>query len=275
MYHHSPSNGKGQMMKQHFKPARVVGPRWLSRCFDPSPGKIHYFTLIELLIVIAIIAILAAMLLPALNQAREVARRTSCINMLKQYGVANQCYASSYGDYTVPGRIGGRSWMSNKTFFTLLGVPLNPTSYTDPNQFSGHIGKGMICPNATTCFTEAGMYNGYHQVAYSYGMSSEDFAASEDAWALGDMNAPFKMGRVADPSQRVLFCDAVNWALRVSDMEKYFTQGETAATYMGAAYRHAQKANTCMYDGHVVTMPMAELKKEYRWRKMYERYQDK
>ena len=28
-------------MKQHFKPARVVGPRWLSRCFAPSPGKIH------------------------------------------------------------------------------------------------------------------------------------------------------------------------------------------------------------------------------------------
>jgi prepilin-type N-terminal cleavage/methylation domain-containing protein len=133
-----------------------------------SKRKRFAFTLVELLVVIAIIGILVALLLPAIQAAREAARRTQCLNNLNQFAKAMANYESTYKGFppmahawTVPqceelydppgpGGCGPGSWYDAHGWYSLIGPFIEETAWASTINYKRSFSDGMHYRARTT-----------------------------------------------------------------------------------------------------------------------------
>ena len=189
------------------------------------------FTLIELLVVIAIIAILAAILLPALQSARERAQSTRCISNLKQCGVSAQNYLDDHRNWWPVGTRNndkeketaeGVTFTRNNYIYRLYkGKYVGITTLTNPASTQFHCPKVAVNKDYTTLNDRPQVYGSPYVFntgnAQAYGGTADGafcgYNVMLPGWSKGYSRnnvstvAAKPTNESVSPSQRVLFCD--------------------------------------------------------------------
>ncbi len=251
----------------------------------PAPGTpisalASPFTLIELLMVVAIIGLLVTMLLPVLQHAREKARQTFCANNLRELTRANLLYHDDYGrlvaareDVTGANLVrwhGRRSQWNNAANFDFAQSALRP--------YLGESGQAKRCPTLEirVDFDLPGYEKGGGGYGYNEGIGTRMYLV-DDPWSREATEAGLAIKEIAHPDTTAMFTDSAclvdgvgnhqpqgangRWAEYSFAQTPYFVQGKAEVPAMGLAwptihFRHRSVTNAAWADGHLSTEKM-------------------
>jgi prepilin-type processing-associated H-X9-DG protein len=185
-------------------------------------------------VVIAIIAILAGMLLPALSKARAAASKSQCANTLKNYNHAGILYASAYSDWWIPAQ--NPSWYIFLEFRRLLGASAEPDDQIALSSNEDRFPQSLLCLNSLATL------DGKNLPYRSYGVTYRSLSGS---------NA-FRLSRLHSPAKSATWLDALG--SRVIYCETYEGEVLPRLKIERCAFRHNNALNSGFFDGHVKSL---------------------
>jgi prepilin-type N-terminal cleavage/methylation domain-containing protein len=200
------------------------------------------FTLIELLITIAIIAILASMLLPALNKARAKARTIDCVNSLAQVGKVFHMYSGDYNGYIVP---------FYSATFGVWGNNFEYNKYLQPQKAKNLRCKALLPSTASAEYS----YDQFYGMIRKAGGNKID----KPRYVEG--------GRTITPSRYPLVSDSVKNNV-TPFQQAYYLDWRGSSSYDTTRrihLRHLQRGNSLAADGHAVSLTRNQYVPYFDW----------
>lgn len=189
------------------------------------------FTLVELLVVIAVIAILTCLLLPSLQKAKATAKSIACVNNLRQINTVANIYIGDYESW-----IPCAMWLAEGTYFYKL-YPYNNKLFSKPQYKNGTAASNPACPLMSASESTS--------IDYANGSSYGGYAMNQRTGYYSTSGLWFirrKMSDYNNPSMTLFMVDGFTF---------YVDKGSSWDDWGMVVFRHSGGANVLYFDGHV------------------------